>query len=152
MPKKYTFSAALQKSSTGGALVRIPFDVEKEFGAKRAKVKAYFDGELYRGWLVRYGTDYHILGVPREIRLRLGKEFGDEVTVSVEEDLEPHLVEVPPELAQAFKKAKAAEAFFKSLPYSHQREYVGYITEAKKAETRAKRVVQTIDKLKKKAK
>jgi uncharacterized protein YdeI (YjbR/CyaY-like superfamily) len=67
----------------------------------------------------------------------------------VELDVEPRLVEIPPELAKAFKKEKAAAAYFNSLAYSHKREYVGYITEAKKEETRLRRVAQTIEMLKK---
>jgi uncharacterized protein YdeI (YjbR/CyaY-like superfamily) len=85
----------------------------------------------------------------KSIREQTGKTFGDEVKVTVEADAEPRVVEIPPELAKAFKVEKEAKAFFERLAYSHQREYVGYITEAKKEETRARRVVQTITMLKK---
>jgi uncharacterized protein YdeI (YjbR/CyaY-like superfamily) len=57
-------------------------------------------------------------------------------------------VELPAELKKAFKTEKEAKTFFEKLAYSHQREYVGYITEAKKAETRERRVAQTIERLK----
>ena len=51
-------------------------------------------------------------------------------------------------LAKALGKEKAAQAYFNSLYYSHQREYVNHITEAKREETRAKRIDRTIEILK----
>ena len=149
MPKKQTFTAEIKNAGGGGAFVEVPFDVEAAFGLKRPKVKAMIEGVPYRGILTRMGTDCHILGIRKEIREQIGKTFGDEIKVTVEPDTEPRVVEIPPELAKALKKEKAAEAFFNSLAYSHQREYVGYITEAKKEETRARRVAQTIAMLKK---
>jgi uncharacterized protein YdeI (YjbR/CyaY-like superfamily) len=98
------------------------------------------------------GTECHLLLILKEIREKIGKTFGDEVKITVEPDTEPRVVEIPPELAKAFKKEKAAEAFFNSLAYSHKREYVGYINEAKREETRVRRVAQTIEMLKKRKK
>lgn len=152
MSNKHTFTAVIQNAGRGGAFVEVPFDVEKAFGAKRPKVKAMIEGVPYRGTLTRMGGPNHILIILREILEKIGKTFGDEVNITVELDTEPRVVEIPPELAEAFKKEKAARDYFASLPYSHQREYVGYITEAKKEETRARRTAQTIEMLKKGAK
>ena len=149
MTNKHTFTAVIQNAGGGGAFVEIPFDVEKAFGSKRPKVRAMIEGVPYRGTLVRMGSERHILIILKGIRAQIGKSFGDEVMISVEPDTKPRVVEIPPELAKAFKKEKAALAYFNSLAFSHQREYVGYIIEAKKEETRARRVTQTIDMLKK---
>lgn len=149
MPKKHTFTATILNAGGGGAFVEVPFDVEEAFGAKKPKVKATFDGVPYRGLLVRMGGPNHILIILKGIREQIGKTFGDQVNVTVEADTEPRVVEIPPELAKALKKDKAAAAYFNSLAYSHKREYVGYITEAKREETRVRRVVQTIEMLKK---
>lgn len=54
---------------------------------------------------------------------------------------------IPKELEIAFMKNKKAKDKFDKMPPSHQREYVGYITEAKKHETRIKRVEKTVDTL-----
>lgn len=151
MIEKHTFTATILDAGGGGAFVEVPFDVEEAFGSKRPKVKAMIEGVLYRGLLVRMGGPNHILIVLKGIREQIGKTFGDQVKVTVEADTEPRVVEIPPELAKAFKKEKAAETYFKSLAYSHQREYVGYIIEAKKEETRLRRVAQTIAMLKKKS-
>ena len=149
MPKKQTFTAIIKNAGGGGAFVEVPFDVEKAFGSKKPKVKAMIEGIPYRGTLVRMGTECHLLLILKEIRGKIGKTFGDEVKITVEPDTEPRVVEIPPELAKAFKKEKAAEAYFNSLAYSHKREYVGYIMEARKEETRTRRVTQTIEMLKK---
>jgi uncharacterized protein YdeI (YjbR/CyaY-like superfamily) len=54
-------------------------------------------------------------------------------------------VEVPAELAAALKKNKAAQKVFDGFAPSHRREYIEWITGAKRDETRAKRVTQTVD-------
>ena len=51
---------------------------------------------------------------------------------------------VPAYLIAALKKNKKAHAAFESFPPSHKREYVEWITEAKREETRAKRLEQAI--------
>lgn len=149
MTKKQTFKAVIQNAGGGGAFVEVPFDVEKEFGSKKPKVKAMIEGILYRGILTRMGTEYHLLVVLKEIREKIGKTFGDEVTITVEPDTEPRVIEVPAELKKAFKNEKEAKAFFDKLSYTHQREYLMWINEAKREETRQNRIARTIEKLKK---
>src|SRR5688500_3840755 len=148
MTKKQTFTATIQNAGGGGAFVEVPFDVEKEFGSKRPKVKATFEGVPYRGILTRMGTEHHLLIILKEIREKINKTFGDEVTITVEPDTEPRVVEIPNDLMKEFKKEKEAKTFFDKLSYTHQREYVMWINEAKREETRQSRVVKTIEMLK----
>jgi hypothetical protein len=54
-------------------------------------------------------------------------------------------LEVPADLAAALKKNKAAQKAFDAFAPSHRREYIAWITEAKRDETRASRVTQTVD-------
>jgi len=152
MPNKQTFTAIIQNASGasgGGAFVEVPFDVETAFGSKRPKVKAMIEDVPYRGILTRMGTDCHILGIRKEIREQIGKSFGDEVTITVEPDTEPRVVKVPQELKKAFKTEKEARALFDKLSYTHQKEYVTWINEAKREETRQNRIAKTIEMLKK---
>jgi len=148
MTKKYTFTAPIQNAGGGGAFVEIPFDVEKEFGAKKPKVKAVIEGVPYRGTLVRMGSECHMLLILKEIREQIGKTFGDEIKISVEADTELRVIEIPAELKKAFKTEKEAKAFFDKLAYTHRREYVMWINEAKKEETRQNRIIKTIEMLK----
>ena len=139
------FRAVIEDAGGGGAFVTIPFDVEKTFGKKRVKIKATIEGESYRGTLVRMGSPNHMLLVLKEIREKIGKSFGDEVVVELEEDLEPRQVDVPADLQQALQANPKAQDFFNRLSYSHQREYVRWVTEAKRDQTRMDRVQRTIE-------
>lgn len=149
MAKKQTFTGVIQNAGGGGAFVEVPFDVEEAFGSKKPKVKAMIEGIPYRSTLMRMGTECHILGILKGIREQIGKTFGDEVTVTVEPDTEPRLIEIPKDLIKELKKDKEAKAFFDKLSYTHQKEYVRWVEEAKKEETRQNRIVKTIEMLKK---
>jgi len=149
MTKKHTFKATIQNAGGGGAFVEVPFDVEKAFGSKKPKVKALIEGVPYRGTLVRMGSECHLLLILKSIREQVGKTFGDEVKVSVELDVEERVVTVPAELKRAFKSDKDAQSAFERLSYTHQKEYVTWINEAKKDETRQSRIVKTLEMLKK---
>jgi Bacteriocin-protection, YdeI or OmpD-Associated/Domain of unknown function (DUF1905) len=149
MDKKQTFTATIQNAGGGGAYVEVPFDVEETLGSKRPKVKAMIEGIPYRSTLMRMGSEHHVLGVLKDIREQIGKTFGDEVTVTIEPDNEPRLIEIPKDLLKALKKDKEAKAFFEKLSYTHQKEYVRWVEEAKKEETRQSRIVKTLEMLKK---
>jgi hypothetical protein len=148
MPKKQTFTAVIQNAGGGGAYVEVPFDVESAFSSKRPRVKAMIEGVPYRGILTRMGTECHLLVVLKEIREQVGKTFGDEVTITVEPDTEPRVIELPAGLKKAFKMEKEAKAFFDTLSYTHQREYAMWINEAKREETRVNRIAKAIEMLK----
>ena len=149
MPQKQTFTAVIQNAGGGGAFVEVPFDVEAAFGSKKPKVEAMIEGVPYRGLLVRMGGPNHMLIILKGIREQIGKTFGDEVKVTVEPDTEPRVIEIPKDLMKELKKDKEAKAFFDKLSFTHRKEYVKWIEEAKKEETRQARVVKTIEMLKK---
>lgn len=144
MPKQ-RFEAVIEAHPSGGAFVEVPFDVEKVFGRKRVKVLVTFDGEPYRGLLTRMGTPHHILPVRKDIRERIGREPGDKVSVTVEEDLEPRVVSVPDDVRKILDDNQAAAEFFATLSFTHQREYVEWIEDAKRPETRERRVARMIE-------
>jgi uncharacterized protein DUF1905/bacteriocin resistance YdeI/OmpD-like protein len=149
MTKKQTFTATIQNAGGGGAYVQVPFDVEEAFGSKRPKVKALIEGIPYRTTLMRMGSECHMLGVLKDIREQIGKTFGDEVTVTLEPDAEPRVIEIPGDLMKELKKDKEAKTFFDKLSYTHQKEYVRWVEEAKKEETRQNRIIKTLAMLKK---
>jgi bifunctional DNA-binding transcriptional regulator/antitoxin component of YhaV-PrlF toxin-antitoxin module len=152
MAGKQTFRAVISMAGGGGAFVKVPFDVEKTFGKKRVKILATIDGEPYRGSLVRMGGPDHMLIVLKEIRERIGKQEGDEVEVTVEEDTTPRVVHIPPDFAAALRAEPEVRTFFQALAYTHQREYVRPIAEAKREETRRARIDRTMVLLREKRK
>lgn len=129
-----------------GAYIEIPFDVEAVFGAKRVKVKAYFDGKEYRGSIVRMGGCY-LLGIPQALRKEIGKNPGDIVNVELEKDEEKRVVELPQDFKKVLEEHTKAQENFKKLSYTHQKEYINWITGAKRAETRTKRIEKAISML-----
>jgi hypothetical protein len=147
MTEKYQFQAVIEDAGGGGAYVTIPFDVENAFGKKRIKIKATIDGEPYRGTLVRMGSPQHMLLVLKEIRKKVGKSFGDKVAVELEEDIEPRQIEFPPDLSSALAADPTAQASFNRLSYTHQKEYVRWIMEAKRDQTRQRRTQKAIEML-----
>lgn len=56
MQKTYGFEAVIQPvPEKGGAYVRFPYDIRKEFGKGRVKAEITFDGEPYSGSIVNMG-------------------------------------------------------------------------------------------------
>mgnify|MGYP000202118029 CR=1 FL=1 len=76
-----------------------------------------------------------------------GASAGDTLKIEVTLDRAVREVELPEDLAAAFKKHKAAAVFFTTLAPSHKKEWVRWITEAKKPETRSSRVAKTVEAL-----
>ena len=144
---KKTFKAVIEAASRGGAFVVVPYDVEATYGQKRVKVKATFDGVSYRGSIVRMGGPDHILPVLKAIRKEIGKGPGDRVTVTVEADTDERVVEVPDDFRRALARNASANAFFRGLSYTHKREYVLWVNDAKREETRRRRIARALQML-----
>jgi hypothetical protein len=143
--KKYTFNAEIRDGKGGGAYVVFPYDAEKEFGTNgKVPVAATIDGVPDKGALIRMGQPQHLLGVPKAIRVQLGKKPGDVVAIVLWKDEQPREVAVPPELQARMKKAGVL-AFFESLSFTHRKEYSRWIADAKKEETRARRLDKAIE-------
>ncbi len=144
MSQKQTIEVILEKhpkmEATG---ITIPFDVEEMFGAKRVPVKAVVNGAIYRGSIVRMAGKY-MLGIPKAFRDEAGISAGETITVTLEVDDAPRTVEVPDDLAKAIKKAGLLAAWDK-LSYTHRKEHVRAVEEAKRPETRTKRIGKTIE-------
>jgi bifunctional DNA-binding transcriptional regulator/antitoxin component of YhaV-PrlF toxin-antitoxin module len=145
--KKYKFKAKIEAGDGGGAYVLFPYDTSKEFAAKgKVPVKATFDKVPYTGSLIKYGKPLHLLGMPKAIREEIGKSPGDTLEVVVWKDEEVRTVEVPAQFENLMKKEGLLPVFEK-LSYTHRKEY-RRITEAKKEETRLKRLEKAIEMLK----
>jgi len=145
-PGKVAFTGIiLDAGNSGGAYLEFPFSTQEIFGTNnRIPVRINFNGEPYRGSLVRMGTECHIVPILKTIREKIGKGIGDSVEVEVFLDDEPRLVEVPQDVQDAMKRNPQAKEKFTALSYSHQREYVLWIDEAKKVETRQRRIEKLI--------
>jgi hypothetical protein len=137
------FKATLEARGSG-RLVEVPVDVRALFGKARAPVKATVNGHTFASTIAVYGGKYY-LGFNREVRDAAGIEDGDLLTIDLERDEDERTVEVPGELAAALDPA--TRATFDKLSFTHRREYVRWIEEAKREETRARRVAKAVEML-----
>lgn len=143
MADKQTFETVLEKhENMDAAGITIPFDVEKIFGAKRVPVKVSINGAEHRSTIVKMNGKY-VVGVPKIFRQAAKVRAGEIISVTVEKDTEKRTVEIPEDLAEALKEANLIETFAK-ISYTHQKEYVNAVNEAKKEETRIRRIEKTI--------
>ncbi|GAA1157304.1 hypothetical protein GCM10009630_64330 [Kribbella jejuensis] len=139
-----TFESRIRVNDGGGAWVEVPPDVITALGGGgRIPVLATFDEIAYRGSIASMGGCM-ALGILKSIRAELGKGDGDPVTVTVERDTGERTVDVPDDLAAALAEAGLREAF-DQLSYSHRREHVKAINDAKRAETRQRRIVKAVE-------
>jgi hypothetical protein len=139
------FTAEIRKhQGIDATYVEIPFNVEAVFGKKKVKVRAWIDGILYRGSLVKMGMPCHFLGVTQEIRKGINKGPGDTVSLAIEEDVEERAIEIPGELQKLFANHSSEEKFFNSLSYTNRKEYCRWISDAKRSETKSSRLNQVM--------
>lgn len=144
-----TFEGVIEEARSGGAYVEVPGEVIAALGGGgRIPVRATFDGVAYRGSIASMGGCM-ALGILKQIRGELGKGPGDPVVVTVARDDGERTVVVPADLAEALEAAGVREAF-DALSFSHRREHVQAIEEAKKPETRARRIAKAVEMVAKK--
>ncbi len=147
MNNEHSVKAQLQAGRGGGAYVFFPYDVEKEFGTKgKVPVQATFDGVPYKGSLFKYSYSQHVLGILKSIREQIGKQPGDTVDLAIWKDEELRTVEIPADFRNRLKK-ESLLPIFEKLSYTHRKEYCRWITEAKKEETRLRRLEKAVEML-----
>lgn len=148
MKQKIEFTGIIkQNGSMNAAFVEFPFSTEELFGKKgQVKIKALFDDRVeYRGSLAKMKSDCHILGLTQDIRKQLGKTFGDEVLISLTEDQEERTIAIADDIASVFNENPDAKNLFDAMSYTHRKEYIRWIEEAKKPETRENRKIRMIE-------
>jgi hypothetical protein len=142
--KQYKFKATIEEAGSGGACVLFPYDVEEEFGTRgQVPVKVTYDGVPYTGTMIKYGRPQHMLPLLKAIRQQIGKGPGDTISVTVERDEAVRTIEIPPAFKASLKKEGLLD-FFERLSYTHRKEYILWITEAKKEGTRTLRVAKAL--------
>jgi hypothetical protein len=115
-------------------------------GAKRFPVVATVNGHSWRTTVTRMRGEF-LLGLSREVREAAGAQAGDGVEVALELDEAPREVELPDALAAALASDPQARAAYERLSFTHRKEYARWIEEAKRDETRARRVAQAVERL-----
>jgi len=132
------------KTATG---IEVPAEVVAGLASGgRPPVTVTIGGHAYRTTVARMGGRY-LVPLSAENRTAAGVVAGDQVDVDIEPDTAPREVEVPADLAEALAGDDAARATFDGLAFTHRKEWVRWVEEAKKPETRATRVTRTVESL-----
>jgi hypothetical protein len=132
------------KTATG---VQVPDDIVAALGdSRRPAVTVTVNGHRYRTTVARMGGRY-LVPLSAENRAAAGVGAGEEVVVGIELDDAPRTVEVPADLAAALAVDPVATVTFESCAPSHKKEWVRWVSEAKRAETRAERVAKAVQSL-----
>jgi len=137
------FTATLEARGSG-SLVEVPLDVRAVFGQARPPVKATVNGHTFQSTIAVYGGKYY-LGLNREVRGAAGVDVGDVLTIDLERDADERTVELPDDLDAALDAS--TRATFDRLSFTHRREYVRWIEEAKREDTRKRRVANAVQML-----
>ena len=139
------FRAQLQPRGPAAAVVLDDAQVaDVGEGARRFPVAATVNGYTWRTSVARMKGEF-VVGLSREVRQNAGVEAGDEVEVMLELDRAPREVEVPEALAAALAANPGAGAAFERLAFTHRKEYARWVAEAKREETRQRRVEQALE-------
>ena len=115
-------------------------------GAKRFPVVATVNGYTWRTTVMRMRGEF-LLGLNCAVRDAAGVEAGDTVAVALDLDTAPREVEVPEPLANALAEDPEARANFEQLAYTHRKEYARWIDDARRSETRQRRVARALEML-----
>lgn len=136
------FRAELQLTGRTGTYVEVPLDVPALFGRARPPVRGTVNGAPLRSTIARYGDEY-LLVINRQVREAAGAAAGDTVEIQLELDRKPRVVRLPKDFAAALDKD--ARAKFDRMSYSHRKDYVDWIKEAKREETRQRRIAKAVE-------
>jgi hypothetical protein len=138
------FRATIELAGKTATGFQVPDDVVTALGAgRRPPVRVTIGGHTYRSTVASMGGRF-MVGVSAQNRTAAAVAAGDEVDVDLELDTEPREVDVPEDLAAALDGEPEARRFFDGLSYSRKQWFVLRIEQAKKAETRSRRLDEAV--------
>ena len=133
---------------TGWQYVNVPADIAQELkpGDKKSfRVRGMLDALPVAGIaLLPMGGGDFILVLKAALRKTLRKNKGAMLKVTIEEDTD-FKIEMPEDLKECLEFEEGAMDTFNAMPGSHRNYFIKWINEAKTEETRAKRIVNTIN-------
>jgi hypothetical protein len=138
------FEAPLEPGPGNRTVVPVPGGVWRALGGEsRMRVRGTIGGVAFESSTIPTGGGRYVLVVPKEARA--GLAAGDRVTVEAEPAGPRAEPELPPELERELAADEAARAAFERMAPSHRRDYATWIAEAKRPETRERRLQRTLE-------
>jgi hypothetical protein len=140
-----SFVTKLEPAPHGGHYVAVPIEIALDAELRHGhRVRGALNGVPYRSSLMMYGGIFH-LGVHKATLAAAGVTAPASVTVTIERDGEPLPTDtVPDDLARALERSAKAGAAWQTLRPSLKREHVKSVLEAKKPETRERRIAKIV--------
>lgn len=140
--ERFEFEAVLKNGTNGGVYADFPFDCKTIFGTGKAipvkvEIEGKYTGEMS---LLPCGNGKHWLHLRKEIRLAVGKEEGDTVSVVLEKNTNPITPDVPDYLQWLLEDDPAILNAFQKMPLSARKFWIGYIEETKKADIKVEKI------------
>ena len=141
-----TFTVELERVQKAATMFRVPCDLEAAFGRARPPVRVTIRDHTWRTTPGVYDGVGHVV-VNRTVKAATGVDAGDRVRVRMELDTEPRTVAVPVDLRAALKTDPEVNVAFDGLSFTHRREYVEWVEDAKRPETRVRRIAGVIERV-----
>lgn len=142
MPLRFT--AKLEAAGGGGHFVALkPAQVKALEGKPHTRVKGTVEGVPFRSSIFPYGGVFYLM-VHKATVQAAGTAPGRRIAVVVERDEAPRVLDVPADLAKALARNRKATAFYDQLAFTHRKEYAAWVSQAKRPETRARRIAETV--------
>jgi hypothetical protein len=126
-----------ESRSDATASFTLPFDTREVWGKAKVPVKVTINGYTWRSTVGNRGGIQYIV-VNAAARRDASVKAGDVLTIVLEPDTEERDIQIPIQLRRSLG-AKLTEKLNR-LSFSHKKEFVVRYSEAKKEETRARRV------------
>lgn len=141
-----TLDSVLEPFGPACAIFLTDEQVAQLGSTKTPPVLVTIGGTTARLRVARMGGQ-NCIGLSKAARAQLGVEIGDEVEVTIVPDTAERTVEVPPELASALDADPEARAAFEKLAYTRRKELARGVAEAKRSETKERRVAAALGEL-----
>jgi hypothetical protein len=113
-------------------------------GARRFPAAATINGHRHRTTVTRMNGEY-LFGFSKAAREAARLTVGDTVSFRLELDEAPREVEVPPALQQALDADPDAGRAYEALAYTHRKELARSVAEARRDDTRDRRVAKALE-------
>ena len=131
----------------GWVIIRIPFDVEKVWGARRVRVKGEINGFSFRSTLFPTASGCHFLLVTKRMQSGAYARAGDTAQFRLEPDLEARKAVMPAELKRAFSQDRGLQRWFDNMNFSMRKWICDQVAQPKNVETRVRRAERIAEQL-----
>ena len=124
--------------------VPLTFDPKSVFGKVRVPVKVTLNGYTFRSTIAAMGGP-PCIPLRKSNRESAGLEGGETIEVRLEVDTEERVIKPPADFVKVLRTMPPAWERWGDLSYTHQREHVDSIEDAKTPETRARRIARSAE-------